>query len=92
VVNHRFMGNSYNAHSADILVCGITTNLSPGPYSEVLMANDVEVPGSLRHISRIKADTIASLDQSLVIKPIARVKIPVFVRVLAHVSKLVALP
>lgn len=44
--------DSYNPHSADILVCGITTNLSPGPYSELVTMNDVEVPGSLRYIKQ----------------------------------------
>ncbi len=45
---------------------------------------DVEAPGTLRHLSRIKADTIASLEQSLLIKRIDRLKVSVFKQVVAQ--------
>lgn len=52
--------DAYNQQSADVVVCGLTTNLRPVPYSVIVHVTDVEQPGTLRHTSKIKADTIAS--------------------------------
>lgn len=82
----------YNLKSADALVCGITTNLKTAPYSILLDLTDVEVTGTLRHISKIKADTIASLDQSTFIKVIARLKPVRFQLVIAEIEMLVKSP
>ena len=78
----------YNKQSDDVLVCGLTTNLKLAPYSLILNLSDVEKAGTLRHKSRIKADTIASLDQSLLIKTIARVKPSLFKKVVAEIENL----
>jgi hypothetical protein len=53
---------------------------------------DVELPGTLRHTSKIKADTIASLEQSILIKPIARLKLSVFDQVVAEIENLIRSP
>jgi len=84
--------DAYNQQSADVVVCGLTTNLSPAPYSIIIEVTDVEQPGSLRHKSKIKADTIASLEQSLLIKQIARLKLPVFKQVIAEIEDLISSP
>ena len=84
--------DAYNQQSADVVVCGLTTNLSPAPYSIIIEVTDVEQPGTLRHISKIKADTIASLEQSLLIKQIARLKLPVFKQVVTEVKDLIKSP
>lgn len=78
----------YNRQSADILVCGLTSNLKAAPYSIYIDLIDVEQVGSLRQPARIKVDAIASLDQTLIIKSIARLKQPVFARVIAEITKL----
>ena len=84
--------DAYNHQSADVVVCGLTTNLSPAPYSIIIEVTDVEQPGTLRHKSKIKADTIASLEQSILIKQIARLKLPVFRRVIAEIEDLIRSP
>lgn len=82
--------DAYNRQSADILVCGMTTNLKVAPYSVQVDVTDVEKPGTLRHKSKIKADTIASLDQSILIKPVARLKKPLFEQVVSEIEKLIS--
>jgi len=46
----------------------------------------------LRHKSKIKADTIASLEQSIIIKRIARLKPVVFERVVTEIGDLIQAP
>ena len=84
--------DAYNQQSADVVVCGLTTNLSPAPYSIIIEVTDVEQPGTLRHRSKIKADTIASLEQTILIKQIARLKLPVFKQVIAEIEDLIRSP
>ena len=84
--------DAYNQNSADVLVCGLTTNLTQMPYSIIINVTDVEASGTLRHQSRIKADTIASLEQSLLIKRIARLKVSVFKQVVAQIEALIECP
>jgi len=84
--------DAYNQQSADVVVCGLTTNLRPAPYSIIVNVTDVEQPGTLRHRSKIKADTIASLEQSLLIKQIARLKLSVFKQVVAEIEDLIQSP
>jgi mRNA interferase MazF len=84
--------DKYNQQSADVVVCGLTTNLKPAPYSIIVDVTDVEQPGTLRHTSKIKADTIASLEQSILIKRIARLKPSVFKQVVAEIEDLIKPP
>ncbi len=79
----------YNQKSADVVVCGLTTNLVPTPYSIIVDITDVEQSGTLRHKSKIKVDAIASLEQSLLIKRIARLNISLFSRVIAEIEDLI---
>jgi mRNA interferase MazF len=81
--------DTYNHQSLDAVVCGLTTNLNPARYSVIIDVKDVEQPGTLKHKSRIKADTIASLEQSLLIKQIARLKPSVFELVIAKIRNLI---
>jgi len=81
--------NVYNRQSADIVVCGLTTNPKLTSYSIIADKTDVERYGTLRHKSRIKVDTIASLEQSILIKRIARLKPSVFKQVVAVVRDLI---
>jgi mRNA-degrading endonuclease toxin of MazEF toxin-antitoxin module len=66
--------DQYNQQSADVVVCGLTANLTPTPYSVIADMTDVEEPGTLRHKSRIKVNALASLEQSLLIKQVASLK------------------
>ena len=78
--------DTYNEQSADVVVCGLTTNLRTSPYSIIISPSDTELAGTLRHTSRVKADTIASLEQSILIKQIARLKLVVFILVLSQIQ------
>lgn len=84
--------DAYNQQSADVLVCGLTTNLRAAPHTVVIDDTDVEQPGTLRHTSKIKADTIASLEKSILLKPIARLKLSVFRTVITEIRILVDPP
>ena len=79
----------YNHQSADVLVCGLTTNLAPTSYSVIIDVTDVEQKDTLKHRSKIKADTIASLEQSILLRPLARLKEPIFDQVIAEIHKLI---
>ena len=79
----------YNRQSADVVVCGLTANLRTAPYSIIVDITDIEQPGTLRHKSRIKADMIVSLEHSLLVKQIARLKPSVFGQVIAEIEDLI---
>lgn len=79
----------YNQQSADVLVCGLTATIRQTPYSITVDVTDVEQPGTLRHKSRIKADTIASLEQTILAKQIARLKPLVFRQVVVKIKELI---
>ena len=81
--------DNYNQQSADVVVCGLTTNLTPAPYSVIADTTDVEEPGTLRHKSRIKVNALASLEQSLLIKQVARLKNELFAQVITEIQSLV---
>ena len=70
------------------MVCGLTTNLGPTPYSIIIDTSDIEQSGTLRHKSKIKADTLASLDQTILIKQIARLKSSIFDQVITEIHNL----
>jgi mRNA interferase MazF len=78
--------DTYNDQSADVVVCGLTTNLRTSPFSIIVSPSDMELAGTLRHTSRVKADTIASLEQSILIKQIARLKLVVFNQVISQIQ------
>ena len=84
--------DAYSQQSADVMVCGLTTNLRPAPYSVIVNVTDVEQPDTLKHKSKIKADAIASLEQSLLIKRIACLKPSVFKQVVAQIEDLIKSP
>jgi mRNA interferase MazF len=63
----------YNRRSADIITCGITSNIKETDYS-VLIESDDLVKGFLPQPSRIKINTIFTLEKSIVIKSFGKVK------------------
>lgn len=78
----------YNQSAEDIVGCALTTNLRLRPYAVLITPADVEEAGSLRHRSAIRADGLARLDQSLILRPIARLKRPIFDTVVSEIQKL----
>lgn len=79
----------YNQQSPDVVVCGLTTNLRPTLYSVIIDVTDVEQPGTLRHKSKIKVDALASLERTILIKPIARLKPSIFEQVTGEIERLI---
>ena len=69
VLSHR----AYNGSSPDFIVCGITSVLSGRPHAIPLLPTDM-ARGSLPLESRIRADKIFTLHQSLVKRRLGRVK------------------
>jgi len=78
----------YNKRTEDFVTCGITSNIQDVEYS-VLIDNSSMAYGTLPRQSRIKVDKIFTLEQSLVVKRLARVKMEVMQKVKEEMFKLV---
>jgi len=63
----------FNEYSGDILVVGVTSNISKDKYTIGLINNDLET-GKLIRPSCIKVENILRLDKELIIKNIGKVK------------------
>ena len=63
----------FNEHSDDILVIGITSNISRGKYTLSLSSNDLE-EGKLYSKCCIKAENILKIEKNLVVKKIGKIK------------------
>jgi mRNA interferase MazF len=62
--------DSYNSISADVIVCGITSNLKPTNFSIEIDQSDL-LSGTLKVKSKIKVDAITALEKSIILKSIA---------------------
>ena len=65
--------NEFNEHSEDIIVVGVTSNISKDKYSIKLGNKDLE-QGKLTIDCLIKVENILRLDRNLIIKRIGIVK------------------
>src|SRR3989344_3851065 len=63
----------FNEYSGDILVVGVTSNISKDKYTIGLINNDLET-GKLITTCCIKVENILRLDKELIIKNIGKVK------------------
>lgn len=63
----------FNEYSGDILVVGVTSNISKDKYTIGLINNDLET-GKLITPCCIKVENILRLDKELIIKNIGKVK------------------
>lgn len=59
----------YNRGGSDLLVAGITSNVSPRSYTVELDTPQME-KGVMRHPSLVRADKIFSIDQAIILKTI----------------------
>jgi len=69
VVSNR----AFNEHSEDLLVVGITSNISRGKYTISLSSTDLE-EGQLYSKCCIKAENILKIEKSMVVKKIGKAK------------------
>ena len=65
--------DSYNSLSADVIVCGITSNIKPMNFSIMIDQADL-LSGMLKVRSKIKVDAITALEKTIILKSIATVR------------------
>jgi mRNA interferase MazF len=78
--------NEHNSLNEDIICCAITSNPREYHQSVAIKEEDIE-SGSLNYESRIKPTKIFTLDQSIILKRIARLNILKSKEVVAHLNK-----
>jgi|SRR3989344_3691236 len=64
--------DNFNEHSEDLIVLGITSNITNDKYTLLLNNKDLE-EGKLMDLCCIKAENILKLDKILVIKKIGKI-------------------
>ena len=80
--------DAYNQKFSDFLICAITSSPRPHEYATSLAAKDLE-QGILKVESKIRADTVTSIEQEIVLKRIGRVKKEKYREVVRLVEKLI---
>ena len=80
--------DNYNRSNNDVVVCAVTSNLDPKPYS-VIIGQESLSNGKLPIKSRIRADKILQVEKSLVIASFATITDASFDSVVAELVKLV---
>lgn len=78
---------SYNGASLDVIVCAMTSNLTPVPHS-LPLDNQNLAQGALRARTRVRVNKIASLKQSLIHRVIGRADRRTIRRVLTELRAL----
>ncbi len=81
----------YNQRFSDLLVCAITSSPRPHEYATSLVAKDLE-QGELKVESKVRADTITSIEQEIVLKKIGRVKKEKYRQIVNLIQKLIEGP
>lgn len=84
VVSH----DDYNKAHEDVLICAVTSNLSPAPY-KVPLPTDGLVEGKLPVDSMVRADKLVQVEKGLVDRRFARVDEDVYDEVVDAVHRLV---
>lgn len=64
--------DAYNSKTTDVIVVALTSNPESVDYSFAITASDLE-KGALNRPSRVRADKIYTLSQSIVVKTFGRV-------------------
>ena len=77
----------YNRKSIDFISCGITSNVKNADYSVLVENHDLK-EGYLPYPSRIKVNTIFTLEKSTVIRSFGKVKEEVIKKVREELYKL----
>jgi len=80
--------DSYNRRFSDLLICAITSSPRPHEYATSLVSKDLE-QGELKVESKVRADTITSIEQQIVLKKIGRVKKEKYHQVVGLIQKLI---
>ncbi len=81
--------NDYNRKSQDAVVVAMTSNPEETDYSFTVTTSDLE-KGTLKRPSRIRADKIYTLSQSIVVQNFGRVKAPTLERIRKTLQELIS--
>jgi len=79
----------YNRENADLLIAGVTSNVSSRSYIVPLDTPQLE-EGVMKHSSVVRADKVFSIDQGIVLTRFGRVKIALFEKIREEIEKLLA--
>ncbi len=79
--------NEFNRNSEDLIVVGITSNITKDKYTTNLSPADLE-NGNLRHESCIKVENILKVDKDLVVKEIGKINKNKFKEVIEILNKI----
>ena len=80
--------NDFNTYSEDIIVVGVTSNISKDKYTIGLTNNGLE-EGKLSTLCCIKAENILKIEKGLVIKKIGKIKTNILKEISARVFELI---
>ncbi|MEK6921414.1 MAG: type II toxin-antitoxin system PemK/MazF family toxin [Nanoarchaeota archaeon] len=64
---------NYNTSSSDVVTCGITSNLTKKKYAVFITQNELE-EGRLQKASLIKADKLFTLEKTIIIKRLEKIR------------------
>lgn len=81
--------NHFNRHSEDLIVAGVTSNVSKDRYSVLLLSEDLD-EGKLSSLCSVKAENILKMDRGLVIRKIGKInkgKLGEIVGILSEIIK-----
>ena len=78
-------GNLFNSKTSDIIVCGITSNLSHKDFYVPINNNDL-LDGSLIKESIVKTSHIATLSKSIVVKKVGTIRHDVMGHILEELN------
>ena len=79
--------NLFNSNSNDIIVCGITSNISKDFYTINIVDSSLEF-NNIKDDCCIKVENILKIDKRLVIKKLDKLKKDEFVKVKEIISKI----
>lgn len=80
--------NAFNNYSEDVLVVGVTSNISKDKYTISLTNKDLE-QGKLSTLCCIKVENILKIDQELVIKKIGKIKGDILKNISEKISEII---
>ena len=81
--------NEFNQFSEDIIVVGVTSNISKDRYAINLTTKDLD-EGSLSTNCCIKVENVLKLDKELVIKKIGKIKIDILRKIVSKINEIVS--
>ena len=81
--------NKFNQNSEDILVAGVTSNISKEKYNILLKSKDLE-QGSLATECCVKCENIVKIDKEIVIRKIGKIKKEIFDLIIKMISDIIS--